>query len=151
LSEDTRIILLVEDNPDDAALTLRAFKRSHLVNPISVARDGVEALDFLFARDEYVARVDAPLPALVLLDLKLPRLDGLGVLRAIRADARTRFLPVVILTSSKEEEDLISGYSLGANSYVRKPVDFVEFMEAAKVLGIFWMMLNQLPPARETP
>ena len=148
MSEETRIILLVEDNPDDAALTLRAFKRSHLINPISVARDGVEALDFLFARDAYVGRVHEPLPALVLLDLKLPRLDGLGVLRAIRADARTRFLPVVILTSSKEEEDLISGYSLGANSYVRKPVDFVEFMEAAKVLGIFWMMLNQLPPER---
>lgn len=151
MSEDTRIILLVEDNPDDAALTLRAFKRSHLINPISVARDGVEALDFLFARDAYVGRVDEPLPALVLLDLKLPRLDGLGVLRAIRADARTRFLPVVILTSSKEEEDLISGYSLGANSYVRKPVDFAEFMEAAKVLGIFWMILNQLPPTREAP
>jgi two-component system, response regulator len=150
LSEDTRIILLVEDNPDDAALTLRAFKRSHLINPMSVARDGVEALDFLFARDAYADRADEPLPALVLLDLKLPRLDGLGVLRAIRADARTRFLPVVILTSSKEEEDLISGYSLGANSYVRKPVDFAEFMEAAKVLGIFWLMLNQLPPERGT-
>lgn len=150
MSEDTRIILLVEDNPDDAALTLRAFKRSHLINPMSVARDGVEALDFLFARDAYADRADEPLPALVLLDLKLPRLDGLGVLRAIRADARTRFLPVVILTSSKEEEDLISGYSLGANSYVRKPVDFAEFMEAAKVLGIFWLMLNQLPPERGT-
>jgi two-component system, response regulator len=147
MSEDGKIILLVEDNPDDAALTLRAFKRSHLVNPISVARDGVEALDFLFARGDYETRASHPLPALVLLDLKLPRLDGLGVLKAIRAEPRMRFLPVVILTSSKEEEDLISGYSLGANSYVRKPVDFVEFMEAAKVLGIFWMMLNQLPPA----
>lgn len=149
MSEDGKIILLVEDNPDDAALTLRAFKRSHLVNPISVARDGVEALDFLFARGDYETRGSHPLPALVLLDLKLPRLDGLGVLKAIRAEPRMRFLPVVILTSSKEEEDLISGYSLGANSYVRKPVDFAEFMEAAKVLGIFWMMLNQLPPVRE--
>lgn len=149
MSEDGKTILLVEDNPDDAALTLRAFKRSNLVNPISVARDGVEALDFLFARGDFETRASQPLPALVLLDLKLPRLDGLGVLKAIRAETRMRFLPVVILTSSKEEEDLMSGYSLGANSYVRKPVDFVEFMEAAKVLGIFWMMLNQLPPTRE--
>jgi CheY-like chemotaxis protein len=145
---DNKVILLVEDNPDDAALTLRAFKRSHLMNPIEVARDGVEALDFLFAQNDYAHRASLALPTLVILDLKLPRLDGLGVLKAIRADERTRFLPVVILTSSKEEQDLISGYTLGANSYVRKPVDFAEFLEAAKVLGIYWLMMNQVPPDR---
>jgi two-component system response regulator len=146
MSEANKDILLVEDNPDDAALTLRAFKRSHLMNPITVARDGVEALDFLFARGAYADRAGLPQPTLVILDLKLPKLDGLGVLKTIRADARTQFLPVVILTSSKEEQDLISGYSLGANSYVRKPVDFAEFLEAVKVLGIYWMAINQLPP-----
>jgi CheY-like chemotaxis protein len=148
MSDESKVILLVEDNADDAALTLRAFKRSHLMNPISVARDGVEALDFLFARGAHSNRATEPLPTLVILDLKLPKLDGLGVLKAIRADERTRFLPVVILTSSKEEQDLISGYTLGANSYVRKPVDFAEFLEAAKVLGIYWLMINQLPPER---
>jgi CheY-like chemotaxis protein len=148
MNDDSKIILLVEDNPDDVALTLRAFKRSHLMNPITVARDGVEALDFLFARNAYADRASQPLPTLIILDLKLPRLDGLGVLKAIRADESTRFLPVVILTSSKEEQDLISGYALGANSYVRKPVDFAEFIEAAKVLGIYWLMMNQLPPER---
>jgi two-component system, response regulator len=145
MSVDSKVILLVEDNPDDVALTLRAFKRSHLMNPIAVARDGVEALDFLFARGPHADRAAQPLPTLVILDLKLPRLDGLSVLKAIRADERTRFLPVVILTSSKEEQDLLSGYALGANSYVRKPVDFAEFIEAAKVLGIYWLMINQLP------
>jgi two-component system response regulator len=149
--DDSKIILLVEDNPDDVALTLRAFKRSHLMNPITVARDGVEALDFLFARNAHTDRASQPLPTLIILDLKLPRLDGLGVLKAIRADESTRFLPVVILTSSKEEQDLISGYALGANSYVRKPVDFAEFIEAAKVLGIYWLMMNQLPPERPAP
>lgn len=143
-------ILLVEDSPDDAALTLRAFKRSHVMNSLHVARDGIEALDFLFGRGQYADRVDAQLPTLVILDLKLPKLDGLGVLRAIRANERTKLLPVVILTSSKEEQDLISGYSLGANSYVRKPVDFAEFMEAVKVLGIYWLMMNQTPPERST-
>jgi len=148
MSDANKVILLVEDNADDAALTLRAFKRSHVMNTIAVARDGIEALDFLFARGAYADRADAPPPTLVILDLKLPKLDGLGVLKAIRADERTRFLPVVILTSSKEEQDLISGYSLGANSYVRKPVDFVEFAEAVKVLGIYWLMMNQSPPER---
>jgi CheY-like chemotaxis protein len=143
-----KIILLVEDNPDDAKLTLRAFKQSNIANPIAVARDGIEALDFLFARGAYGERVGKPLPTLIVLDLKLPRLDGLGVLKAIRADARTKLVPVVILTSSKEEQDLISGYSLGANSYVRKPVDFAEFLEAAKHLGIYWLMMNQPPPER---
>ena len=148
MSDGSKVILLVEDNPDDVALTLRAFKRSHVVNTIEVARDGIEALDFVFARGAYAHRAGAPLPTLVILDLKLPKLDGLGVLRAIRADERTHLLPIVILTSSKEEQDLISGYSLGANSYVRKPVDFVEFAEAVKVLGIFWLMMNQSPPEK---
>jgi two-component system response regulator len=148
MNDTSKVILLVEDNPDDEALTLRALRRSHLVNPIAVARDGVEALDFVFARGAHADRAGEPLPTLVVLDLKLPKLDGLGVLRAIRADPRTRFMPVVILTSSQEERDLLSGYELGANSYVRKPVDFNEFVEAAKVLGIYWLMINQLPPER---
>jgi two-component system response regulator len=145
-----KLILLVEDNPDDAKLTLRAFKQSNIANPVVVARDGIEALDFLFARGAYSERAGKPLPTLIVLDLKLPRLDGLGVLKAIRADARTKVVPLVILTSSKEEQDLISGYSLGANSYVRKPVDFAEFLEAAKHLGIYWLMMNQAPPQRTT-
>jgi two-component system response regulator len=148
MSDTQKVILLVEDNADDEALTLRAFKRSHVLNTVCVVRDGIEALDFLFARGEHADRAVEPLPTLILLDLKLPKLDGLGVLRAIRADERTRLLPVVILTSSKEEQDLISGYSLGANSYVRKPVDFAEFLEAAKMLGIYWLMMNQSPPER---
>ena len=147
-SADT-IILLVEDSPDDAKLTLRAFKQSNIANPVVVARDGIEALDFLFARGGYSERAGKPLPTLIVLDLKLPRLDGLGVLKAIRADARTNLVPVVILTSSKEEQDLISGYSLGANSYVRKPVDFAEFLEAAKQLGIYWLMMNLSAPERK--
>ena len=140
-----KTILLVEDNPDDAKLTLRAFKQSHVVNPVDVVRDGIEALDFLFTRGEYAGRAGMPPPTLVVLDLKLPRLDGLGVLQAMRADERTRLVPVVVLTSSKEEADVLASYSLGANSYVRKPVDFTEFLEAAKTLGIYWLMLNQLP------
>ncbi len=141
-------ILLVEDNPDDAKLTLRAFKRNNMLNPVVVARDGVEALDFLFARGAHAARAGEPPPTLVLLDLKLPRLDGREVLKAVRADERTRLIPVVILTSSKEEQDMIQSYSLGANSYVRKPVDFAEFVEAVRVLGIYWLMMNQAPPDR---
>ncbi len=147
MSDESKVILLVEDNPDDVALTMRAFKRSHLMNPLVVARDGVEALDFLFARGAYAHRADTPLPTLAILDLKLPRLDGLGVLKALRADPRTAFLPTVILTSSKEEQDIVAGYKFGANSYVRKPVDFAEFVEAVKVLGIYWLALNQLPPS----
>jgi len=150
MSDVSKDILLVEDNPDDVTLTLRAFKRSHVMNAIDVARDGIEALDYLFARGDYLSRVGLPLPTLIILDLKLPKLDGLGVLKAIRAEERTRLLPVVILTSSKEEQDLISGYSLGANSYVRKPVDFAEFVEAVKVLGIYWLMMNQSPPEMST-
>ena len=148
MSDANKIILLVEDNDDDATLTLRAFRRSHVMNTITVVRDGIEALDFLFARGAYADRAGTALPTLIILDLKLPKLDGLGVLKIIRADERTRLLPVVILTSSKEEQDLISGYTLGANSYVRKPVDFAEFVEAVKVLGIYWLMMNQSPPER---
>jgi len=144
----SKTILLVEDNPDDAKLTLRAFKRNHMLNPIVVARDGVEALDYLFARGAFAEQAGRPLPTLVILDLKLPRLDGLGVLKAIRGHERTRLVPVVILTSSKEEEDLANGYALGANSYVRKPVDFAEFMRAVKVLGVYWLMMNEAPVER---
>lgn len=146
MDQMNKTILLVEDNPDDVKLTLRAFKRNHMLNPVVAARDGVEALDFLFARGAYAERAGKPLPTLIILDLKLPRLDGLGVLKAVRGDERTRLIPVVILTSSKEEQDLIHSYSLGANSYVRKPVDFAEFLEAARILGIFWLMMNQPPP-----
>jgi two-component system response regulator len=146
MHKEHKVILLVEDNPDDVALTMRAFRRSHLANPIMVVHDGVEALDFLFARNAYQDRASQPMPTLVILDLKLPKLDGLGVLKAIRETERMRFLPVVVMTSSKEEQDLVSSYTLGANSYVRKPVDFTEFVEAARVLGIYWMMMNELPP-----
>lgn len=148
MDQMSKTILLVEDNPDDVKLTLRAFKRNNMLNPIVVARDGVEALDFLFARGAYTERSGKPLPTLIVLDLKLPRLDGLGVLKAIRADEQTRLIPVVVMTSSKEEQDLFQSYSLGANSYVRKPVNFAEFLEAVRVLGIYWMMTNQPPPER---
>ena len=144
----SKSILLVEDNPDDAKLTLRAFKHNNLPHPLVVVRDGVEALEFLFARGAYAERAGKPLPTLIILDLKLPKLDGLGVLRALRGDERTRLIPVVILTSSKEEQDLIQSYSLGANSYVRKPVDFAEFQEAVRLLGIYWLMTNLPPPER---
>ena len=146
---DTRMILLVEDNPDDEALTLRALKRQNIVNEIAVARDGAEALDFLFRNGEFSKRDPGLEPAVVLLDLKLPKLDGLEVLRRIRADIRTQYLPVVILSSSTEDEDRIRGYGLGANSYVRKPVDFNQFMEAARELGIYWLMLNEPAPVNK--
>jgi two-component system response regulator len=139
-------ILLVEDNPDDEALTLRAFRKNHIKNDVIVARDGVEALDYLFGTGAHAGRDVSQLPQVVLLDLKLPKLDGIEVLRRIRADERTRLLPVVILTSSKEERDLVSGYRHGANSYVRKPVDFDEFVEAARQLGLYWLLLNEAPP-----
>jgi CheY-like chemotaxis protein len=141
-----KIILLVEDNPDDEALTLRALKKNNIRNEIVVARDGVEALDYLFGTGPYAGRGVHDLPQVVLLDLKLPKVDGLEVLRRLRADPRTRLLPVVILTSSKEERDLVNGYSLGANSYVRKPVDFAEFTEAIRQLGLYWLILNEPPP-----
>jgi two-component system response regulator len=139
-------ILLVEDNPDDVELTLRAFRKSKIANEIVVARDGVEALDYLFATGQHAGRDNSSLPQLVLLDLKLPRLDGLQVLERIRANGKTRLLPVVILTSSTEQPDLVSGYSLGANSYIRKPVDFQEFVVAVRRLGLYWLLLNQPPP-----
>lgn len=140
-------ILLVEDNPDDVDLTLRAFERSHVMNAIIVARDGEEALDYLFATGKYAERGPLAFPEVVLLDLKLPKVDGLEVLRRIRADARTRRLPVVVLTSSNEERDIVTSYDLGANSFVRKPVDFAEFVEAARQLGLYWLVLNE-PPNR---
>jgi two-component system, response regulator len=140
------MILLVEDNPDDELLTLRAFKKNNIGNDIIVAHDGVEALDFLFGTGQYADRDTSKMPQLILLDLKLPRLDGLEVLRRLRANDQTRLLPVVILTSSREEQDLINGYSLGANSYVRKPVDFTQFSEAVRQLGLYWLVLNEIPP-----
>jgi CheY-like chemotaxis protein len=142
-------ILLVEDNPDDVALTLRALKSNNITNDVVVAQDGVQALDYLFGSGGKPALED--LPAVVLLDLKLPKVSGLEVLERIRADDRTHVLPVVILTSSDEEQDLLTGYKLGANSYVRKPVDFVEFTQAAKQLGLYWLLMNRAPPTPRRP
>lgn len=138
-----REILLVEDNPDDEALTRRALAKNRIGNPVVVARDGVEALDILFATGAHAARSGAPLPALALLDLKLPRIDGLAVLRRIRADHRTRALPVVVLTTSKEPQDIVSAYASGANSYIRKPVDFDLFIQAVGQIGLYWLVLNE--------
>ena len=142
---ETGVILLVEDNPDDVLLTRRALRKNRVVNEVVVASDGQEALDYLFGAGKWAGQTSV-LPQVVLLDLNMPRVGGLEVLRQIRADARTRLLPVVILTSSKEERDLTRGYSLGANSYVRKPVDFEEFVEAARQLGVYWLELNEPPP-----
>ncbi|MBM4306999.1 MAG: response regulator [Deltaproteobacteria bacterium] len=141
-----KIILLVEDNPDDEALTLRALKKNNILNEVIVARDGVEALDYLFGTGKYAGRDLNNMPQVILLDLKLPKIEGMEVLRRIRADERTKLLPVVILTSSKEERDLINGYKLGANSYIRKPVDFDQFREAIKQLKLYWLVLNEPPP-----
>jgi two-component system response regulator len=143
---DQKIILLVEDNPDDELLTIRALKRNNILNEVVVAHDGIEALDYLFGRGVYEGRDLSVLPAITLMDLKLPKVDGLEVLRQVRADPRTALLPVVILTSSKAEQDLINGYRMGANSYVRKPIDFVQFVEAVRQLGLYWLMLNEPPP-----
>jgi CheY-like chemotaxis protein len=140
------MILLVEDEPDDEALTLRALQRNHVSNQIFVVRDGEEALDFLFARNDYSARDPNDLPKLILLDIKLPKMDGLEVLRQIRANPGTRLLPVVILTSSNEEQDLIEGYKSRVNSYIRKPVDFAQFVETIRELGLYWLGLNEEPP-----
>jgi CheY-like chemotaxis protein len=137
----------VEDNPNDEALTLRAFKKSNIANEVIVVHDGVEALDYLFGNGVYATRDLSPMPTVVLLDLKLPKLDGLEVLQRIRSHERTKLLPVVILTSSIEEQDLIKGYDLGANSYLRKPVDFMKFIAAVEQLGLYWLVLNEPPPA----
>ena len=139
----SKIILLVEDNPDDRILTVRALKQHNISNEIKEVKDGQEALDYLFGEGEYAGRDTSIQPQIILLDLKLPKVDGLEVLQRIRADSRTRRLPVVILTSSNEQQDRISSYDLGANSYVRKPVDFSEFIEAARQLGMYWLMLNE--------
>jgi two-component system response regulator len=142
---DRGIILLVEDNPDDVDLTLRAFKRSNVTNKVIVAKDGVEALDYLLGTGQYAGRNVQDMPVVVMLDLKLPRIGGLEVLKAIRNDERIRLMPVVILTSSSEQKDVVEGYRLGANSYIRKPVDFEQFVEAVKLLGLYWTLWNETP------
>ncbi|HEY4012823.1 MAG TPA: response regulator [Polyangiaceae bacterium] len=144
-------ILLVEDNPDDELLTLRSLKKHNIMNEIVIARDGAEALDYLFGTGAYAGRPPERLPQVVLLDLNLPRIGGLDVLRRIRETPRTKFLPVVVLTSSNEDEDVIESYSLGANSYVRKPVNFEAFGVAVKTLGLFWLLMNETSPERTTP
>lgn len=141
-----KTILLVEDNPDDEALAIRALKRHQISNEIAIARDGVEALDYLFGIGIYAGRDVNIKPTVVLLDLKLPRVDGLEVLRRLREDERTRLLPVVVLTTSSEEQDMLDSYSLGCNSYIRKPVDFVQFSEAIRQLGMYWLLMNEPPP-----
>ncbi|HVK78055.1 MAG TPA: response regulator [Kofleriaceae bacterium] len=142
------IILLVEDNPDDEALTLRALRKNHILNEVVVAHDGVEALAWLFGEGAHAGRDVAVQPQVVLLDLNMPRLSGLQVLERMRQDPRTKLVPVVVLTSSKEDDDLVKSYALGANSYVRKPVDFAEFIEAVRRLGMYWLLVNQVAPAR---
>ena len=141
-----RTILLVEDNPDDVELTLRALKKHNITNEVAVVRDGQKALDYLLGGDEHAGCEPKGLPAVVLLDLKLPKVDGLEVLQQLRADERTKLLPVVVLTSSKQQQDMISSYQLGANSFVRKPVEFGEFAEAVRQLGLYWLLLNEPPP-----
>jgi two-component system response regulator len=142
----TKVILLVEDNQDDVDLSLMAFKKCRIANEIEVVRDGEEALEYLFATGRHAGRDAARMPELILLDLNLPKVDGLEVLRRVRADERTRRLPVVVLTSSREESDIVSSYDLGANSFVQKPVDFSQFLEAARQLGLYWLVLNQQSP-----
>jgi len=143
---DTRPILLVEDNPDDVDLTLRAFRRQRIPNEVVVARDGVEALDYLFAQGPHASRDPRDLPAIVLLDLKLPRIDGLEVLQRLRAHSLTRLQRVVVLTSSRQDQDILQSYDLGAHSYIRKPVDFDKFVEAVGQLGLYWLLLNEAAP-----
>jgi CheY-like chemotaxis protein len=141
-----KIIMLVGDNPDDEVLTLRALRKNNIQNEVVVARDGVEALDYLFGTGADAERDTRRKPVVILLDLKLPKIDGLEVLRRLRADERTQCIPVVVLTSSKGEQDLINSYSFGCNSYIRKPVDFVQFVEAVRQLGLYWLVLNEMPP-----
>jgi two-component system response regulator len=143
---EEKIILLVEDNPDDVELTLRAFKKNNILNRVIIAKDGAEALDFLFGTGTYAGRELKDLPVVILLDLKLPKIDGLEVLKRIRQDNRTKLIPVVILTSSAEPKDVVNGYSLGANGYVRKPVEFSQFLDAMRHLGLFWLLWNEPPP-----
>jgi two-component system, response regulator len=145
---ENKVILLVEDNPSDVALTQRALVKSHIANEMVVVEDGQEALDYLFAGGRYAGRDVADLPSVVLLDLKLPRVNGLDVLRRIRADERTTRIPVVILTTSKEEHDIAQSYNLHANSYIRKPVDFTQFVDAIQHLGLYWLVLNEPPPPK---
>ena len=144
---EDKLILLVEDNPDDQALTLRALQKNNIRNRVVIRQDGAEALDYLFCQGADAGRDPRDAPQVILLDLKLPKIDGLEVLRRIRADERTRLLPVVILTSSKEEQDMIKGYGYGANTYVRKPIDFNQFVEAVNQLGLYWLVLNEPPPS----
>lgn len=146
VTEIDETILLVEDNPDDIELTMRAFRKNNIANNLMVARDGVEALDYLFCRGAFCERNMKDTPRLILLDLKLPKLDGLQVLEALRAEEATKLVPVVILTSSREEQDLISGYRFGANSYVRKPINFNEFVDAVRNIGLYWLLINEPPP-----
>jgi len=143
-----KMILLVEDNPNDEELTLRALRKANIANEVAIARDGQEALDFLFGTGKYAGRELPSMPAVVLLDLKLPKLDGIDVLQRIRADPRTRLVPVVILTSSSEDEDMVRSYQSGANSYVRKPIEFSAFANAVTQLGMYWVLINQIPPSR---
>lgn len=148
---ETKVILLAEDNPTDQTLTVHAFRQHGVANDIVIANDGVEALDYLFGTGAHAGRDTSRLPALMLLDLKMPRLDGLETLRRLRADERTKLLPVVILTSSSEERDLLSGYRLGCNSYIVKPVDFAQFAESVRLLKLYWLVLNEGPPANYRP
>jgi two-component system response regulator len=141
----TKIILLAEDNPDDVQLTLRALKKNKIMNEVVVAQDGVEALDYLFGTGKHAGRDTSVLPQVLLLDLKMPRMDGLEVLQRIRSDQRTRLLPVVVLTTSSEDRDRVESYKLGANSYIRKPVDFSQFADAVQQLGLYWLVLNEAP------
>lgn len=149
MHNEEKIILLVEDNPDDEALTLRALRKNNVANKVVVARNGVEALDFFFGTGIFAGRDTTVLPQVTLLDLKLPKLNGLEVMKRLRADERTKLSPVVVLTTSNEEKDIIDSYNFGANSYIRKPVDFSNFMEAMRQLKLYWLVLNEAPPWRK--